>query len=127
MFVYFIRCKVEMFCNPIKIGVSASPEKRLKALQTSNPFKLALLDCIRFPNEKQARAVEQKLHEIFQMRGMNGEWFSGDVYQDALRLCKICAAKGAEHLDRAYVDSMHVVHFDEFLTGANLSGQSQKH
>jgi hypothetical protein len=124
MFVYFIQCKADM--NPIKIGVSKHPRKRLKDLQTSNPFKLTLLESVRFQNERQAYAVEEKLHEIFDMRRMNGEWFSGDVYPDAIRLCKKYADKNHrwEHeivpnnLDRAHLDSMRGIHIDQFLPGA---------
>jgi hypothetical protein len=121
MFVYFIQCKAEM--NPIKIGVSKHPRKRLKDLKTSNPFKLTLLECVRFQNERQAYAIEQKLHEIFDLSRMNGEWFAGSVYQDALRLCKKYADKNYrwEHeivpdgLDRAHIESMRGIYIDQQL------------
>lgn len=104
MFVYFIECMAEM--EPIKIGVSHNPGRRLKDLQGSNPFSLRLLETVRFQNETQAYAMEKMLHEIFDMRRMTGEWFSGDVYQDALRLCRICAVKGVQHLEHDYMDSI---------------------
>ena len=55
-----------------KIGVSNALGKRLKALQTSNPFPLEIVHCfIAEPAEK----AEKCLHTKFQQSQLNGEWF----------------------------------------------------
>lgn len=59
----------------IKIGMSYNVEKRLAALQTSNPRALKLLRTILVPNEDWARYLEQELHKHFGEKRVAGEWF----------------------------------------------------
>lgn len=54
----------------IKIGRSINPEKRLKQLQTGNPFKLKLIHVF----EKQGYK-EKILHEELKEFKLKGEWF----------------------------------------------------
>jgi hypothetical protein len=56
--------------GPIKIGFTDNIEKRLKELQTANPYKLNLLLCIN-GNLKS----EKELHKRFEQHRLNGEWF----------------------------------------------------
>ena len=57
----------------IKIGRSRAVEKRLKTLQTSNPFPLSLILTISTNNAPQ---VESNLHKIFRHKRVYGEWFN---------------------------------------------------
>jgi hypothetical protein len=59
-------------CNRVKIGVSESPEARLKELQTGNPELLYLLRTIPFAH---AYPVEEMLHERYAAVQQAGEWF----------------------------------------------------
>jgi hypothetical protein len=68
-----------------KIGISVSPEKRLKQLQTASPYKLsisAIYEC-----KHRARKVENILHNVltskkipddfeYDFTFLEGEWFN---------------------------------------------------
>ena len=54
----------------IKIGRSATPERRLRALQSANARKLTLIASHRAP-----RHVEGLLHDLFKGANVRGEWF----------------------------------------------------
>lgn len=65
--VYLILCHEDNTC---KIGFSAYPKARLKAIQTSVPKKLILYAVI------QGEALKEKdLHEKFKDYRLKGEWF----------------------------------------------------
>lgn len=66
-FVYFI---VDWQRRVVKIGVSQSPQKRLKDLQTSNPHPLELAAIV--PG---GFALERELHERYTAYRLSGEWF----------------------------------------------------
>ena len=71
--VYFIG---ENWEKPVKIGKARDPEKRLRALQTSNPYKLKILRLAQGDI-----GVEKFFHKKLAKSRLNGEWFEGkDVY-----------------------------------------------
>jgi len=72
MFVYIIGNKDH---NIYKIGISKDPTKRLKGIQTGNPFKLSIIDTFKTNYAKQ---VESDYHELFEEYKLEGEWFSLD-------------------------------------------------
>lgn len=61
--------------KPLKIGMADNPKKRIKELQTGNPYPLNLVLTIRCNSRKHARLVESTLHG--QLSGVNvlGEWY----------------------------------------------------
>ena len=58
----------------VKIGKSHSPEKRIKELQTGNPYKLELLKTIKECSEG-GYFNESDLHIKFKDHRVEGEWF----------------------------------------------------
>ena len=62
----------------MKIGISSSPEKRIKKLQTSVAFALELIAKI-----QGTISLEQQLHREFSHLQLVGEWFkwSEDILQ----------------------------------------------
>jgi hypothetical protein len=72
-FVYCIReCG-----GHLKVGKTATmPEKRLKALQTSNPKILELCFAIR---HKQYSSIETQIHEALKKYRVAGEWFNCEI------------------------------------------------
>ena len=68
-FVYFIGDSNS--AGPIKIGVAANVEARLKSLQTGNPNPLLILGII-----EGGHKVEQALHKKFEKFRHHGEWFN---------------------------------------------------
>jgi hypothetical protein len=56
--------------DPVKIGWSATPQDRLKSLQTASPCELRLLDMHPGPG-----TLEKFLHQEFAPRRVHGEWF----------------------------------------------------
>ena len=70
-FVYFI---IESpFTGKVKIGKSDSPQARLKTLQTGNPNKLEIHGVVPCDN---AFGLETTLHNKYNSRRLNGEWFT---------------------------------------------------
>jgi Meiotically up-regulated gene 113 len=56
--------------RPVKIGISAEPELRLRALQTGYPFELEVLaQC------HGGEGTEEMVHKLFQKEKLRGEWF----------------------------------------------------
>ncbi|MGE8501438.1 MAG: GIY-YIG nuclease family protein [Pseudomonas sp.] len=70
MAVYFIADRLN---NLVKIGVSVDRDRRLRQLQTGNPFKLEFMGWI---EEDEAHfVIEKKLHDKYSKKRFNGEWF----------------------------------------------------
>lgn len=59
----------------VKIGISKSPESRLKQVQTSAPERVELISVT---PSLFARPIESSLHEIFDDERVTGEWFDLD-------------------------------------------------
>jgi hypothetical protein len=66
--VYFIQ---QGEGGAIKIGYSATPEKRLLSLKTASPFPLRLLKII-----EGGKTLERELHQRFAALHIDGEWFN---------------------------------------------------
>ena len=60
--------------GPVKVGVSAEPERRLRALQTASPYPLALAAAFYCPGGL-AELVEQCIRDTERDRALMGEWF----------------------------------------------------
>lgn len=60
-----------------KIGKADDPEKRLKELQTGNPFPLTLIKSIDGSFEE-----ESNIHKSLSIYRMNGEWFDFNCFDD---------------------------------------------
>lgn len=81
-FIYFIQAGD--FC---KIGYTKDVDARLAQLQIGCPVRLQLLHVYEVKSFK-ARRLEQKLHDYFKCRRVNGEWFNIDVdIEDFEELC----------------------------------------
>lgn len=68
--IYLILCEQTETC---KIGFSNNPEKRIKELQTSNPYQLSLISVIEGDIN-----LEKQLHSRFRKFKIKGEWFSSN-------------------------------------------------
>lgn len=85
-FVYLIR--QEEFSNKqflFKIGRTKNPARRLRELQTSNPYLLHLWAAMPFPNAADAKRKEKYLHNLYQKYQKRGEWFQGRALEKLLR------------------------------------------
>jgi hypothetical protein len=67
--VYFASCDIEGF--PIKIGVAADVERRLRQIQGHMPFEVILL-----ATAPGGMVRERKLHIAFRESRLHGEWFA---------------------------------------------------
>lgn len=93
--IYLIYCEYNRL---YKIGISVSPEKRIKQLQTASPYRLsisAVYEC-----KYKASKVEKILHNILKSKKvpdnfeydftlLEGEWFNLNVY-DVLNFPNSC-------------------------------------
>ncbi len=70
MFIYIISDG-----DSVKIGISKTPEKRLKQLQTGHPKKLTLCNVREVP-ETRALKLERIIHRSCGHRRLKGEWFN---------------------------------------------------
>ena len=60
-----------------KVGISKSPEKRRKQLQTGNSNPVKIEKIVWFENEPQARKIEKRIHRYLKKEDKHckGEWF----------------------------------------------------
>lgn len=65
--------------SSIKLGKTCRPKERLKELQTSNPEILNFVFCFATSDMNES---EKKIHEIFQSKRKNGEWFKFENKQE---------------------------------------------
>lgn len=56
-----------------KIGVTNNMEKRLKQLQTGNPYEINVM---LLEERKNPQKAEKYLHRIYHEKRLKGEWFS---------------------------------------------------
>ena len=73
-FVYIIRHGNQRI---YKIGISDKPEKRVKQLQTGNPYPLKIIFQTSIISSIHCRKVESVIHKYLKEKGhwMRGEWF----------------------------------------------------
>jgi hypothetical protein len=85
--------------NTVKIGKATNVRKRLRALQTAQPYRLKLLHQVEVTD---AGALEKAVHEKLKRSRLQGEWFmvepghaiaTLEVCADRLRRQKVIAAK----------------------------------
>lgn len=71
----------------IKIGIAASLPNRVRQLQTGNARRLKALYVIPQKNQKESLNIERTMHEYFNGKRMNGEWFDIEE-KDIHTICK---------------------------------------
>ncbi|HEY9768560.1 MAG TPA: GIY-YIG nuclease family protein [Coleofasciculaceae cyanobacterium] len=74
-YVYFIHSEES---NTIKIGRAKNVEKRLKSLQTANPYELKIIKMFKVKGGKAAQELEHDLHQKFDHLRLSGEWFKAE-------------------------------------------------
>ena len=72
-YVYIIEC-VGLF----KVGMSENPKKRIQDMLTSLPFKVNIVECIRFRSAYFSRLAEKEIHLSLKSLSfhLSGEWFT---------------------------------------------------
>ena len=95
-FVYFISTRERKGMQPVKIGYSKDPEKRLKRLQTGHPNRLEVMKMVKCASEKDGRKLEKTLHWLAKRKfqKLNGEWFiiNGSwqkLIKDCVKMCRV--------------------------------------
>jgi len=74
MYVYLIQAG-DKKTDPVKVGFSKNPEKRLKAFQTGNAKELRLIMKIKCNSPSHARRLEKSLHIMLGSQNVHLEWF----------------------------------------------------
>jgi hypothetical protein len=75
-FIYVMAASRDDGMNaPVKVGISADPQKRLASINTAAPFRVALYRSFRLPNRFMAQSVERVFHSVNGGNRLNGEWF----------------------------------------------------
>lgn len=82
-----------------KIGIAKNPERRLSSLQGGTPHKLELLTTVECDD---ARAVEDRLHQMYYASRKSGEWFRLD--QNTINSLKALDSLEAENVKRIQRD-----------------------
>lgn len=62
--------------GPVKVGVGADPQKRLKALQVGNPKPLVVAAVFGVPDREIALVLEDAFHKVMADDCILGEWFN---------------------------------------------------
>ena len=66
--------------GPVKVGVAARPENRVRELQVGNPKRLKLVDWWQFKTRDEAFTVERNILEEMAPYRMVGEWIGADEF-----------------------------------------------
>lgn len=76
--------------NRCKIGKASDPQRRLKELQTGNPFDLELLAAFKCKSQSHAFYLEKLAHKVFARYRINREWFKyrSEIYRFCINLDK---------------------------------------
>lgn len=90
MAVYFIIENEGLTKQKIKIGFSEAPNDRIRALQTGNSRKLALMGWI---ETEQNAALEKALHAKYADKCVLNEWFDIN-HEDVLTELKMAGSNG---------------------------------
>jgi hypothetical protein len=84
-YVYLICSEIDSgLRGPCKVGISDSPEKRLKQVQTGSPTRLVIAFAFRVWNRRFAQIVEASFHAAHEENRLVGEWFDLSA-KDTLR------------------------------------------
>lgn len=75
MNIYMIAGEIQGKSLQVKIGKSADPVKRLKALQCGSPVYLRIIACVQCDSRNKASAAERQCHIKLSSQQMHGEWF----------------------------------------------------
>jgi len=93
-FVYIIECQ-----GLYKVGMTrGQPHKRLKELQTGQPFKLTLMVSYRTADPLK---VEQRMHSLLKSKHFRGEWFRADLEEIVRAYNAVTGSKGSMVLAHA--------------------------
>jgi len=117
-FVYFLRCG-----DFVKIGYSASPKGRLRALRTSMPF-----DCEIVGIHSGTKNHEQQLHRIFSHLRHRNEWFRLDesiveIAKTGLPYMEVAATGYAQNALSIYL-TKHKITQIEFARALGVTQQA---
>lgn len=84
-YIYLIQSQEEGY---YKIGISKSPQRRIKELQTGNSSKLKLVETYQ---TEYAEKIEGALHRRYSHYHKEGEWFNMSISEEAsfIKNCKI--------------------------------------
>ena len=74
-YIYLLECEFPDK-SLYKIGISNKVERRVKQLQTGNPYQIKLLLKFKTPY---AFKIEAALHREHKIDNVNGEWFDIDI------------------------------------------------
>lgn len=75
VYVFGIR-KKNRVSGPVKVGISATPSKRLASMQTGCPDELVLVTTFRFHCRENAKSIEAIFHKLHDKDRRKGEWFN---------------------------------------------------
>ena len=82
-FVYFIMAGKN---KAIKIGNAVDIDRRIKELQIGNHLSLKLIASIECDSKAHAVEMESRFHRLFSNQKMRGEWFSGKINMNKLKI-----------------------------------------
>lgn len=95
-YLYIIAEKTaELDARPVKIGISASPEDRVEALQTGNWRKLQVCSALKVGSLPIAAYFEDWAHQHFQATRITGEWFDVSASEAKAIIGAKIASEGA--------------------------------
>ena len=63
-------------CQPVKVGISSNPSKRIGAIRTASAYDLRIAANFKLPSRDIARELEQKFHSLQNRHRLHGEWFA---------------------------------------------------
>lgn len=121
--IYIIACvKDGALGGPVKVGISTTPWKRLRSIQTSCPYEARLVHVFVAPNKEVARQLEASFHTTQAKHRTVGEWFNIEPRFALTMMCmnyRAAFAVNCKHVPSgevdAYLDVAGVLTAEEFL------------
>ena len=92
--------------DTFKVGIGKCPSKRLKQLQTGNPYRLKLLKSFEIDTLRRARLIEKLIHRKLELK-LKGEWFQMEKQSLIIRTEQIINSclDYNERLLKMYIDN----------------------
>jgi len=105
-----------------KIGITGRLDSRLRAIKTSNPMEVSLIDSQQYDNNQDALAVEKAIHEHFGFKfgRVRGEWFNYCAKSSHAEFCMLTSGRYSAEAMRSYRDA-----YEEITNHRNYSEETR--
>jgi hypothetical protein len=96
--------------GPVKVGISSDVDKRLRQLQTGQPFGMTVQGTAGPMSRDMAVRVEGCVHTLLGERRCRGEWFDATIDHVCEALARAAESVGEAFIDGRNEPAVHPLH-----------------